>query len=109
VERVTFFGKYNESAVWSPDGTKIAYASQEGGLFQIYTANIDGSDVLQLTNEGNNEMPSWSPDGMMIAFQSNREGSTQIYRMRNDGTGVTRITTGGENMSPAWSFYPAAE
>lgn len=98
-------GKYNEGAVWSPEGDRIAYSSMDGGNLNIYTCALDGSDILQLTNAGNNEHPTWSPDGMLLAFSSNREGASQIYIMRKDGTGVTRITKGGENTSPAWSNY----
>jgi TolB protein len=103
VQRISFYGKYNESAVWSPDGERIAYCSMDGGKLNIYTTTIDGSDVRKLTFEGNNERPAWSPDGMSIAFSSDRSGSPQIYIMRRDGSGATRITNAGENTSPAWS------
>jgi len=103
IQRVSFFGKYNESAVWSPDGERIAYCSMDNGKFNIYTSGIDGDDVQKLTFEGNNERPSWSPDGMSIAFSSDRSGSSQIYIMRRDGSGATRITNTGENSSPVWS------
>jgi TolB protein len=103
VQRVSFIGKYNESAAWSPEGDRIAYCSMDGGKLHIYTSALDGTDVHKLTFEGNNERPAWSPDGMSIAFASDRSGSYQIYIMRRDGSGATRITNAGENTSPAWS------
>jgi hypothetical protein len=50
---------------WSPDGTK--FLAGGGGIAQsdIYTANIDGTDVTYLTNNGNSgirdENPDWQP------------------------------------------------
>ena len=106
LRRVTFMGRYNERAAWSPEGDRIAYTSMDNGHMNIYTCALDGSDIVQLTNNaGNNEHPTWSPDGKLIAFSSNRSGSYQIYIMRKDGSNVTRITHSGENTSPTWSFF----
>ena len=35
---------------WSPDGTKIAFASNRDGNFEIYTMNADGTGQTRLTN-----------------------------------------------------------
>ena len=106
MRRVTFMGRYNERASWSPSGDRIVYTSMDNGKMNIYTCALDGSDIMQLTsNAGNNEHPTWSPDGKLIAFSSNRSGSYQIYIMRFDGANVTRITQGGENTAPTWSWF----
>lgn len=47
--------------VWSPDGTRILFESDRGGsYFGLFTANIDGSDIEQLTfgPRGDGE-PNW--------------------------------------------------
>src|SRR5262249_36882312 len=46
---------------WSPDGTKIAFA---GGLNldsdgEIYTVNLDGTGLMQVTHTGGSESPDW--------------------------------------------------
>ena len=56
-------------AAWSPDGTKIAFATDRDGNFEIYVMNADGSSPTRLTNNpGMDYQPSWSPDGDKILF-----------------------------------------
>jgi hypothetical protein len=53
---------------WSPDGTKLAFASDRSGSWQIYVMDADGSNVVQLTSSGNHTQPAWSPDGKQIVY-----------------------------------------
>ncbi len=57
---------------WSPDGSKIVYASKKSGQENIYTSTVNGSDETKLTNfhDGMTKAinPIWSPDGDKIAF-----------------------------------------
>lgn len=99
-------GAYTVNPAWSPDGLKLAYAKAVGE-FQIFVADADGSNEVQLTFEGNNERPRWSPDGRLIAFSSRRGGAEALYVMRADGSGQTRVSrTGGSSQHPVW--IPAA-
>jgi len=51
----------NEQPTWSPDGKWIAFQSNRSGRWQIYRMRVDtGSDLLQLTFEGENKDPDWS-------------------------------------------------
>jgi Tol biopolymer transport system component len=49
--------------VWSPDGTKIVFSSdRDGGDYDIYAMDSDGSDVAQVTNlPGEEFSPDWQP------------------------------------------------
>jgi Tol biopolymer transport system component len=95
---------------WSPDGEKIAFASDRDSspgdfLSEIYVMNSDGSEQTRLTDEpdAGDILPSWSPDGEKIAFQSDRDGDVEIYVMNaDDGSDVTRLTTDGGS-HPSWS------
>jgi Tol biopolymer transport system component len=73
----------------SPDGTKIAFASDRDGIFHIYVVNVDGSGFVKLTSDAAGDLsPRWSPDGKQIAFS--RTGS--LYVMNSDGSNVRQIT-----------------
>jgi Tol biopolymer transport system component len=92
---------------WSPDGTRILFASARAGVTgqQLYTMNDDGSAVQQLTNmPGNPTQGDWSPDGQRIAFNAARgDGNFDIYVMNADGSDVRRLTTQGNQWRPRWS------
>ena len=99
---------------WSPDGTRIAFASAREGDFEIYVmdfvVNPDGTDprgvnVQNLTNNSaSDNAPSWSPDGTRIAFWSDRGSNRDIYVMNADGSGLARLTDDpGRDTSPTWS------
>lgn len=103
VRRLITSGSYNVNPSWSPKGDKLAFARMAGG-FQIFVANADGSNEIQLTSEGNNERPRWSPDGRLITFSSRRGGQESIYVMRADGSGQTKVSRSkGISQHPVWS------
>ena len=72
---------------------------------QISIANIDGSNLIQLTNDDTDNMsPKISPDGLQIAYLSNRDGNQEVYVMNNDGSNQKRLTRNRvEEWDPAWS------
>src|SRR5678815_5502793 len=67
---------------FSPDGTKIAFASARTGSLDVYVMNADGSSTRPLTTtHGNQSEPTWSPNGSEIAYQSDQNGD-HIYVVR---------------------------
>jgi Tol biopolymer transport system component len=67
------------------------------------------SNLVQLTNGGENAEAYWSADGKMITFQSTRDGRTcdQQYVMNADGTGLTKVSRGGKTTC-GW-FLPGSK
>ncbi len=108
-KRVTLRGNYNQTPDWNPnpDLHLIAFtARDERNKFDIFTVNVDTSEIKRLTqDEGNNEEPSWSPDGNHLAFTSTREGRQQLWIMAFDGSRQRRIMKNGGYATPAWSPY----
>lgn|GEM_PF-2989727 len=79
--------------VWSPDGTKVAFDSNQGGKWNIYIIDLRTDVVKRLTDGSANAVsPSWSPDGSRIVFSSDRSGKWEIYTMKADGTDVQQLT-----------------
>lgn len=64
----------------SPDGKKVAFISDRGGLSNVWLMNIDGSDIKQITKEKYNliHSPKWSPDGQYIAVSKGIMSSRSI-------------------------------
>ncbi|HYC32674.1 MAG TPA: PxKF domain-containing protein [Gemmatimonadales bacterium] len=101
----------NDAAVefdpaWSPDGTRIAFASTRHGPSSIWVMRSDGPGAARITVPDTQDVqPAWSPDGRRIAF-ARLAGGYQIYVMNADGTGVTKLTShefGAQE--PSWSPY----
>jgi Tol biopolymer transport system component len=104
------------TAVWSPDGRRIAFSlglpdrSQVGPAgrnHEIYVMNADGSGSRRLThNRAFDGQPAWSPDGRKIAFQSTKtiRGNKEIYVMNADGSGKRNLTRNpAMDGRPSWS------
>jgi eukaryotic-like serine/threonine-protein kinase len=54
----------------SPDGKRITFASDRSGALEIWVADIDGGNPVQLSHFNNTltGTPRWSPNGHVIAF-----------------------------------------
>jgi len=121
---------YDGGAFFSPDGKKIVFrasrpTSEEEvkeykellaqGLvapttMEIYTCNVDGSDLTQITKLGKaNWAPFFHPSGKKIIFSSNHHSTRgydfQLYIINLDGTGLEAITNQSIfNAFPMFSF-----
>ena len=101
----TFAGiQFQVDPAWSPDGTKIAFASAREGSFDIYVMSANGSDSKRLTSStANEQQPAWSPDGKTIAYSRGTK-SDRLYVMNADGSDQRRLTDDDAPESePAWS------
>jgi Tol biopolymer transport system component len=65
-----------EYPTWSPDGSRIAYDSNESGNWDIWIKQVATGQKMNLTQShtGFDKRPVWSPDGEWIAFISDRHG-----------------------------------
>jgi Tol biopolymer transport system component len=79
-KRLTFRSQYDISPAYSPDGSRITFASQADGNWEIYVMNSDGSGLVRVTRDLADERePTWSSDGKHIVFVSTRNGKAALY------------------------------
>ena len=91
---------------FSPDGKRIAFASDRSGSEEIWVCNNDGSNPVSITSSGGAKTgsPRWSPDGRQIAFDSAKAGSQDIYTVSAEGGPSRRLTTeNSADVRPSWS------
>lgn len=118
LKQITFQLGYDGGAFFSPDSKRLVFRSSRPksdaevkeytdllaqGLvmptdMEIYTVNVDGTDLKQVTNLGKaNWAPFYTPSGNKIVFSSNHASKRgydfQLYSINTDGTGLEQITS----------------
>jgi Tol biopolymer transport system component/DNA-binding winged helix-turn-helix (wHTH) protein len=93
---------------FSPDGTRIAYASARSGkAAEIWVSASDGTSAQRLVAGPGRwqTSPQWSPDGRRIAFDSlETDGRFQIWIVDASGGVPHRLTMqSGSQRFPTWS------
>lgn len=116
-KQITFGLGYDGGAFFSPDGKRLVFRASRPtteaevkeykellaqGLvaptnMEIYTCNVDGSDLKQITHLGKaNWAPFFHPGGKKIIFSSNHHSKRgydfQLFMINEDGTGLEQIT-----------------
>ena len=96
----------------SPDGQRVAYASERNGNWDVYVLDRRTRIETRLTDDELPDMaPSWSPDGTRIAYQHNvpsADGPVLVDYMVMDanGSNKTSVFSGAtwlKNEAPQWS------
>lgn len=84
---------------------KVVYNTNRDGNDNIYSINIDGTELTRLTDySGSDLYPEVSPDGEKIAYTSDISGIWQIMIMDWDGGNKKQITFNNfRSAYPSWS------
>ncbi len=70
-EPLTVSDAYNGMPVWSPDGSKIAFASDRYGNLDVFVMPAEGGEAKRLTSHSADEIPtSFTPDGKAVLFSA---------------------------------------
>jgi Tol biopolymer transport system component len=92
---------------WSPNGTKVLFASDRGGAYDIFVMKASGTGMVQLSDRGRGDLePAFSRDGKRIAFvECDQSFHCQLWAMNANGKGARRLTkTPVEAERPSWSL-----
>lgn len=114
ITQLTNIAGGNQSPSYSPDGSKIVFASRRtrpGSTNDLYVMNADGSNQVGLGIPGTfaTESPSFNHDGTRIVYFAGRltgptSNTQDIYAINPDGTNDVRLTTAvGVDNQPAFS------
>jgi Tol biopolymer transport system component len=100
--RLTTEGE-NSRAVFSPDGSQIAFARHQGNDGDIYTMNADGTGVVRRTVGAKFWSVEWSPDGtkLLASDEDVYYASISIIDL-NDPAAPPRLLASAAR-TPAWS------
>jgi TolB protein len=100
-------GPWHDAApALSPDQTRLAFASNRGGQWDIYLLDLGDGQIRRITDTpAYDGSPSWSPDSLWLAYESYLEDSLDILVAPISGEQPPiRLTDyHGADFSPAWS------
>jgi Tol biopolymer transport system component len=118
--RLTFDPADDVNPTWSPDGSRIAFASDRTGTYEIYLklANGAGGDeLLKASPNGPNYVEDWSSDGKFLVYNHQPRGPSDIYLLPLFGNRIpipVTATRVGDDMgqvttSGRWVAYRSQE
>jgi len=88
MQRLTFdTTQDNSSPIWSPDGTKIAFASLRENRWGLYVKSADGTGNEELIVDSPEQKApqSWSPDGKLLVYtQTGAQGDVWAVPVTGD-------------------------
>ena len=109
----TISGRGDRGAVYSPDGTQVAFYSDRSGNQDVYLLTLGSGYAQQLTTSPKNDAePSFAPDGTALVFVSNRSGATELWAANlisaSAGNPATQLTFDKQYKShPGWGLAQA--
>lgn len=90
---------YEMQPRFSPDGKRIAFASDRDGLTNVWTMAADGKDLRQVSKDREREVsnPAWTPDGQYLVnrkhFRNTRSlGAGEMWLYHSSGGNGLKLT-----------------
>ncbi len=103
--QLTFHDGHDYMAVWSKDGSKIAFSSERYGNFDVFVMDAVGGQATRLTFHSNSEVPySFSADNEKVFFGAIRQddvkhrqfphrSQSELYAVPTKGGRVEQVLT----------------
>lgn len=94
--QLTTHQAHDTRPVWSPDGKRIAFASDRNGNFDVFIMNKEGGAPTQLTTHSANEYPDTFSDNEHVLYTASIQQDvkdsqfpsslfTQVYQVNTTG------------------------
>ena len=100
-------GVADRHAVWSPDGSQVAWFNDDGDEYGLVIASQDGSNPrrIEIPEPSFYFRPEWSPDGTRLAFTDThyRVLVLEIESGEVDHVDTDRFAHPQRTMNPVWS------
>jgi Tol biopolymer transport system component len=118
LQRLTHDAFADVQPAWSPDGRRIAFATDRFSSnlttlaigdyhLAVIDPNTGAIEQVRAFTSGKNINPQWTPDGRALLFISDRDGIPNLYRVTVDGGDVAQLTKVGTGISGITSTSPA--
>ncbi|MCY3742741.1 MAG: hypothetical protein OXH00_17135 [Candidatus Poribacteria bacterium] len=85
---------------WAPNGKWISFASNRAGTSNLYRMDVDGGNLMKLTDGIGYDKTAWSPDSQWIAFTSR----AALFVMTAEGKKLKRLTGNAHGVDCTWSL-----
>jgi Tol biopolymer transport system component len=108
VSSVQMYGssRTQNAGEYSPDGKHVAFDSGRSGWWNVWMADGDGSNLVQISKDPAAFYPRWSPDSQNIVFQKFDEASGLwgVYTADISDRVAHKLRTNvRESSDPSWS------
>lgn len=99
--RITFNDVVERQPVYSPDGSRIAFAGLRDGIWDIYTIDAEGGDLQRLTADAmRDDYPRWTADGRITYQRGSEPCPCSAWIMDADGGSAEQIPIAGNVLTP---------
>ncbi len=105
-QALTYHQAHDFMPVWSNDGSKISFASDRHGNFDVFVMDARGGEATRLTYHSNDEYPyTFTNDDQNVVFGGQR---MDVVTSRQFNTGsqpeVYQVAVTGGRVNQLWSF-----
>ena len=103
VTRITFQGRQNLRASYSPDGKNIALVNLDDGRYRIALLDVASGSMRLLSDGRFDEGPSFAPNGATVIYATQGSKGAELATVSIDGRVRQRLRQTGDVREPAWS------
>ncbi|MBN1826496.1 MAG: PD40 domain-containing protein [Candidatus Eisenbacteria bacterium] len=91
--RITDHVGWDGYPIWSPDGARIAFASDREGNSDVWIVPAAGGAAVRVTFHSSTDIPcDWTPDGASILFMTRRNGAEDLWLAPATGGTPVRVS-----------------